>query len=243
MKIIEILEDSAPEEPTSPSTTSTSIAKPTGSNTPQTVTTVGQRPPAKHQDLQALWQADPKNAVQAWGQKRNELQQRCNAMLARLIKAAGLRFAGQLHGTTVAVVSSTHYLSATPIQRIVNIDLSVFWDAPDATLAVGIGHELGHIALGHINGYKDQEPSQSRQNETNADDFGIKLAKLLGYDTAELFRFMHNKREYDRINAKSSKPDSTHPNYDQRIERAKEQGFKLSKGGEQQIDALLQHLA
>jgi hypothetical protein len=37
--------------------------------------------------------------------------------------------------------------------------------------------------------------------------------------------------------------NSTHPSYDQRIDRAKKSGFKLSKGGQQQIDALQQHLA
>ena len=86
-------------------------------------------------------------------------------------------------------------------------------------------------------------PQQSRKDEFSADDFGVKLAKLLGYNTAELFRFMHSKEEYDYTNFLSSMPDSTHPNYQQRIERAKKAGFKLSKGGQQQINALQQHLA
>jgi Zn-dependent protease with chaperone function len=117
----------------------------------------------------------------------------------------------------------------------------VFWDAPDATLAVAIGHELGHIALAHVGA--PATPAISRKDEFDADDFGIRLARLLGYDTAELFKFMHDKEEYDVTNTLSSMPNSTHPNFNQRIDRAKKSGFKLSKGGQQQIDALQQHLA
>ena len=54
---------------------------------------------------------------------------------------------------------------------------------------------------------------------------------------------MHDKEEYDRLNFLGSMDNSTHPNYNQRIDRAKKSGFTLSKGGQQQIDALQQHLA
>ena len=77
----------------------------------------------------------------------------------------------------------------------------------------------------------------------DADDFGICLAKALGYDTAELFNFMHDKEQYFWNNFQAMQSTSTHPPYDQRIQRAKKSGFKLSKGGQQQINALQQHLA
>jgi predicted Zn-dependent protease len=170
----------------------------------------------------------------------DQLQARSNAMLSRLIQAAGPQYARQLAGTTVTVRSTNQYLQATPEDRSIIIDITVFWDAPDATLAVGIGHELGHIALGHVG---TPTPQQSRKDEFSADDFGVRLAKLLGYNTAELFKFMHSKEEYDWTNLISSQPSSTHPTYQQRIDRAKKAGFKLSKGGQQQIDALQQHLA
>ena len=220
MRIYEILEDTLPVEPTQPTATPTTPAK-------------------KFQDLATL-QKDPQALVTTWAPRLDQLQARSNAMLSRLIQAAGPQYARQLAGTTVTVRSTNQYLQATPEDRSIIIDITVFWDAPDATLAVGIGHELGHIALGHVG---TPTPQQSRKDEFSADDFGVRLAKLLGYNTAELFKFMHSKEEYDWTNLISSQPSSTHPNYQQRIDRAKKAGFKLSRGGQEQIDALQQHLA
>jgi hypothetical protein len=220
MRIYEILEDTPPGVPTQPTATPTTPAK-------------------KFQDLATL-QKDPEALVTTWAPRLDQLQARSNAMLSRLVQAAGPQYARQLTGTTVTVRSTNQYLQATPEDRSIIIDITVFWDAPDATLAVGIGHELGHIALGHVG---TPTPQQSRKDEFSADDFGVRLAKLLGYNTAELFKFMHSKEEYDWTNLISSQPSSSHPNYQQRIDRAKKAGFKLSKGGQQQIDALQQHLA
>lgn len=223
MKILEILEPTAePTQPTQPTTTAT----------PTT-------PAKKFQSLDTL-QKDPDALVNTWWPRMQQLQARCNSMLASLVKAAGPQYARQLAGTTITVKSTEQYVQANSEDRTIIIDITVFWDAPDATLAVAIGHELGHIALGHVG---IPTPQQSRKDEFSADDFGIRIAKQLGYNTAELFKFMHSKEEYDWTNLISSQPNSTHPNYQQRIDRAKKAGFKLSKGGQQQIDALQQHLA
>ena len=129
----------------------------------------------------------------------------------------------------------------------------MFWDAPDAALAFAIAHELGHIAYDH--GDVDMDSSQdynkqvqaaklSRQQELDADLFAIKLCKVLGYNKAELFKFISkNIEEYNWIETITNSPTSTHPSYKQRIERAKQNGFELSKGGLQQINALQSHLA
>jgi len=218
MRIHEILEDADPVAPTATPTT----------------------PTRKFQSLATL-QKDPDALVNTWGPRLDQLQTRCNSMLAKLIAAAGPQWAKKIAGTSITVRSTDQYVQANAQNRTIIIDITVFWDAPDATLAVAIGHELGHIALAHINA--PATPAISRKDEFDADDFGIRLAKVLGYDTAELFKFMHNKEQYDWTNFISSQPSSTHPNYDQRIDRAKKQGFKLSKGGQQQIDALQQHLA
>jgi predicted Zn-dependent protease len=223
MKIREILEDATTTPP-----------QPTGS-----LIQLPASPTRKYQSIDTLAK-DPDALVNTWAPRIAQLQARANAMLARLVKAAGPQYARQLAGTTVAVRSTEEYAQATVDQRVVTLDITVFWDAPDATLAVAIGHELGHIAFGHN---YPVTPAQSRKEEFSADDFGIRLAKSLGYNTAELFNFMHDKEEYNFTNAISKMSNSTHPSYDQRIERAKKQGFKLSKGGQQQIDALQQHLA
>ena len=196
-------------------------------------------PAKKFQSLDTL-NKDPEALVTTWGPRLDQLQARCNAMMARLIKAAGPKYARQLAGSTIDVRSFEQYLQANAQTRKITIDLTVFWDAPDATLAVAIGHELGHIALAHVG---TPTPQQSRKDEFSADDFGIRLAKALGYDTAELFNFMHDKEQYFWTNFQSMQSTSTHPSFDQRIDRAKKSGFKLSKGGQQQINALQQHLA
>ena len=196
-------------------------------------------PAKKFQSLDTL-NKDPEALVTTWAPRLDQLQARCNTMMARLIKAAGPKYARQLAGSTIDVRSFDQYLQATPQTRKITIDLTVFWDAPDATLAVAIGHELGHIALAHVG---TPTPQQSRKDEFSADDFGIRLAKTLGYDTAELFNFMHSKEEYFWNTFQSQQSTSTHPTFDQRIQRAKKSGFKLSKGGQQQINALQQHLA
>lgn len=214
MKIIQIIEDTAAVQP--------------------------QTPTKKFQSLATL-NKDPDALVNVWAPRLTQLQTRCNSMLARLIAAAGPQWAKKLARTTINVRSTDQYVQANAQARNIIIDITVFWDAPDATLAVAIGHELGHIALGHIN--DPATAAQSRQDEFNADDFGIRLAKLLGYNTAELFKFMHNKQDYDFTNTITRLPNSTHPTYDQRIDRAKKQGFELSRGGAQQIQALQQHLA
>ena len=221
MKIREILEDTA-TPPTMPATA-----------TPTT-------PTKKYQNIDTL-KKDPDVLVNTWGPRITQLQARCNTMMARLISAAGPKYAGPLAGTTITVRSTEQYVAASADDRTIEIDITVFWDAPDATLAVAIGHELGHIALGHMG--KATTAVQSRRDEFSADDFAIRLAKALGHNTAEVFKFMHDKQEYDYTNAISAMPNSTHPTYDQRIQRAKKAGFKLSKGGQQQINALQQHLA
>ena len=203
-------------------------------------TAVPQTPTKKFQSLDTL-KKDPDALVNTWAPRMTQLQARCTSMLARLIAAAGPSWAKKLAGSKITVRSTDQYVQADPQNRTIIIDITVFWDAPDATLAVAIGHELGHIALAHTGA--PATPAISRKDELDADEFGIRLAKLLGYTTAQVFKFMHNKQDYDFTNTITRLPNSTHPTYDQRIDRAKKQGFELSRGGLQQIQALQQHLA
>lgn len=183
---------------------------------------------------------DKEALVNVWGPRLEQLQQRGNAMLNKLARTAGPAWAKQLAGTQLNIQSNDQYLQANAVNKSISMDLTVFWDAPDEVLAFAIAHELGHIALGHVG---DVTPVQSRKEELDADDFAVKLCKALGYNKAGLFKFIHNKEAYFWTNLKSSSADSTHPNFDQRINRAKKQGFQLSKGGIQQMNTLMTHLA
>lgn len=190
-----------------------------------------------------------------WGPRLVELQSRCEQMLAKLIRAAGPQWAKAVQGATINVESNKSYAQSTPSAREIYIDLTVFWDANDDTLAFVIGHELGHIALGHSDSYDNIQPTASgsaqanaakqyRQQELDADSFAVKLARLLGYNKAEVFKFMHKqKEEYAYFELLSSQPNSTHPTMQKRIEKAKMNGFQLSKGGIQQLNVLATHLA
>ena len=183
MKIIEILEDPVWQNPAgAPPTT----------------------PTKKFQSLDIL-QRDPEAMVTTWAPRIAQLQTRSNSMMAKLIAAAGAAWAKKLAGTTISVRSTEQYIAASAADRTIDIDITVFWDAPDATLAVVIGHELGHIALGH---------------------FGPAPAPV---DQQVIMGLINN--------------NTSHPSIEQRIDRAKKAGFKLSQGGQQQIDALQQHLA
>ena len=191
----------------------------------------------EYQDFETV-----KKNSDTWIPRAKELQQRSNEMLNKLIRAAGQAWTGQLKGSRVTVQSNDQYIQSDPEDRNISIDFTVFWDAPDDILAFAIGHELGHIALGHVG--VAPTPVQSRKDELDADEFGVRICKVLGYNKAGLFKFLNTKKE-DQLwmNLQTSSPNSTHPSLDQRAKKAKEQGFKLSKGGIQQINTLATHLA
>ena len=190
----------------------------------------------EYQDLETL-KKDP----EIWVTRIDQLQQRCNSMLGKLMRAAGPEWAQKLQGTKINVRSHDQWMQGNATDRAITIDISVFWDAPDEVLAFAIAHELGHIALDHA-GFS--VPTQSRREELDADDFAIKLSKALGYNKAGLFKFLHQKQsDYDYINSITKLPNSNHPSYDQRINRAGQKGFQLSKGGVQQMNTLMTHLA
>jgi hypothetical protein len=204
-------------------------------------------------DVAALGKSNPEQAQKVWTPRYQELTARCQVLLRQLIAAAGPKWAPLLKGTTIRVVSSENYAQASAISRLIAIDLSVFWDAPDAALAFTIAHELGHIALEHGVGTDDESAdyktqlrlaAQYRQGELDADEFAVRLCKTLGYNKAEVFKFIaQNEAELQMFDALTQSPTSSHPSQKTRIERARMNGFQLSKGGIEQMNVLKQHLA
>lgn len=190
----------------------------------------------EYQDLETI-----KKQPDVWMPRLEQLQQRSNGMLSKLMRAAGLEWAQRLQGTKVLVTSNDQWVQGNADTRTVSLDITVFWDAPDSTLAFAIAHELGHIALGH--GFQP-DPGKARREEMDADDFAIRLCRALGYNKVEMFKFLHQKQsDYDFYNSITKLPNSSHPSYDQRIKRADQKGFQLSKGGVQQMNTLMTHLA
>ena len=190
----------------------------------------------EYQDLETI-----KKEPDVWMPRFEQLQQRSNGMLGKLMRAAGPEWAQRLKGTKVLVMSNDQWVQGNADNRTVSLDLTVFWDAPDSTLAFAIAHELGHIALAHG---AQPDPKKARQEEMDADDFAIRLCRALGYNKVEMFKFLHQKQsDYDFYNSITKLPNSSHPSYDQRINRAGQKGFQLSKGGVKQMNTLMTHLA
>jgi hypothetical protein len=161
-----------------------------------------------------------------------------------MIAAADPKYASVLKGTTIHIGQNTDKISSDTTDKIVDIDITVFWDAPDDVLAFWIGHELGHIAL-HYRTSMDQwdkdEPQVQQQREFDADAFGIILAQKLGYSKAPALSFIyHKKSALDQANQQTL---TSHPTPNQRMGRARANGFYLSKSGIDQMNTLLTHLA
>jgi hypothetical protein len=204
-------------------------------------------------DVAALGKSNPEQAQKVWTPRYQELTARCQVLLRQLIAAAGPKWAPLLKGTTIRVVSSNNYAQASAISRMIAIDLSVFWDAPDDALAFTIAHELGHIALEHGAGTDDESADYKtqlrlaaiyRQGELDADEFAVRICKVLGYNKAEVFKFIaQNEAELQMFDALTQSPTSSHPSHKTRIERARMNGFQLSRGGIEQMNVLKQHLA
>lgn len=113
------------------------------------------------------------------------------------------------------------------------IETTLFWDAPDSTLAWVLGHEIGHL----VNGHPSNAPTeQSRNNELEADEVGAILAQKIGYNRANFFQWLHNTRAE---NIKNSDPNPTHPEPIDRVNNLKQKtGFELATV--KYIDSMIQ---
>ncbi len=92
----------------------------------------------EYQDLETI-----KKQPDVWIPRIDQLQQRSNGMLGKLMRAAGPEWAQRLQGTRILVSSNDQWMQGNATNRSISIDITVFWDAPDDVLAFAIAHELG----------------------------------------------------------------------------------------------------
>lgn len=184
--------------------------------------------------------------VRHWSDRFIKLEARSKRMLARMIAAADPKYASVLKGTTIHIGQNSDRISSDTTDKIVDIDITVFWDAPDDVLAFWIGHELGHIALHYkisMDQWDKDDPKVQQQREFDADDFGVMLAQKIGYSKASALSFIyHKKSALDQAN-QADQTKSSHPIPNQRMDRARANGFYLSKSGIDQMNTMLTHLA
>jgi len=172
-----------------------------------------------------------------WQQKKTALEARCQAIYNQLVKVADPKLLQRLSQVKVEV-STSPFGPAYSFIDLISIDITAFWDAPDDALAFAIGHEMGHIVKDHTH---NKVSSVNKAQELEADQYGINLAKKLGYNKAVVFKFVYSKEDYKRANTPN--PQADHPTIDQRSKKAKKLGFELSKAGQEQLADLQQALA
>jgi hypothetical protein len=116
------------------------------------------------------------------------------------------------------------------------LETTVFWDAPNDTLAFMLGHECGHIIMLHgLNG-----SNNPRNNEEEADMIGAFLAQKIGYNRANFFKFLFNAKA-EQI--RNGSPNDPHPEPIDRVRMLKQKAdFELSKNSIDYIDSLAQQL-
>ena len=77
-------------------------------------------------DVRALAQTDNELAEKVWGPRYNDLKQRSQDMLKKLIATAGPEWAKTLKGTTLKITTNENYAQANALVRNITLDLSVF---------------------------------------------------------------------------------------------------------------------
>jgi hypothetical protein len=200
---------------------------------------------------------DPDSIQKIWVPRMSDLESRCynilksfigavsqsNPEYARVIQLIKVKISlGDkiFHQGNAANAQGTAQISPTGQKSFhsgtITLEATVFWDAPDDTLAFILGHECGHLVMLH--GFSPA--SNARDNEMEADLIGASLAKNIGYNRARFFQFLFNLRA-DRL--RNGSPNDPHLEPVDRVKFLKQRAdFELSRNSIQYIDSLAQQL-
>jgi hypothetical protein len=200
---------------------------------------------------------DPDSIQKIWVPRMSDLESRCynilksfigavsqsNPEYARVIQLIKVKISlGDkiFHQGNAANAQGTAQISPTGQKSFhsgtITLEATVFWDAPDDTLAFILGHECGHLVMLH--GFSPA--SSARDNEMEADLIGASLAKNIGYNRARFFQFLFNLRA-DRL--RNGSPNDPHLEPVDRVKFLKQRAdFELSRNSIQYIDSLAQQL-
>jgi len=212
---------------------------------------------AKAGQYQSSTEISPEQMQQIWKPRKGELETRCYAILKSFANSIA-----ESHPDWVKVIQkikvnttlgdkvfrqgnaansrvSSRVVNGKPIgvqAGQIGIETTVFWDAPNDTLAFILGHECGHIIMNH--GFS--LASDARNNEQEADIIGASLAKKIGYDRANFFNFLFNAKAEQ---LKNGSPNDPHLEPVDRVKFLKKNAdFELSHNTIQYIDSLAQQL-
>ena len=131
-----------------------------------------------------------------WKARAAKLGSRCQSIYAKLKTVMPPEDAGALNGVriTVPVTGEGAWAAASFDDKTISFDVGCFWDLSDDCIAYVLGHEMGHMvwAFGPKKNWPKTRgqkvtPAQRRQEEMDADVYGLRLAMQLGYDRRKAF--------------------------------------------------------
>jgi len=206
---------------------------------------------------QSSSEISPEQIQQIWKPRKVELKNRCYAILklfadssvkthpdwTKVIQQIKVEVTlgdssfrqGNPARTNVSVSTRNGKIIGINSNQII-LEATVFWDAPNDTLAFILGHECGHLVMKHA----ISPPDKGKDNEMEADLIGANLAKKIGYDRASFFQFLHNAKA-EQI--RNGSPNDPHPEPIDRVRMLKQKAdFELSKNSIDYIDSLAQQL-
>jgi hypothetical protein len=199
---------------------------------------------------QSSSEISPEQIQQIWKPRMAELQTRCDAIIKSFAGAVTPDISKIIQNTKIKITLGDSRFNAgnaaqadygarpgtngvplgVPYGQIF-LETTVFWDAPNDTLAFILGHELGHIIQEH----RSDSLEKSRNNELEADRIGAYLAQKIGYNKANFYQFLHNKK----AELLTHGGNSSHPEPIDRVKNLKNSlGFELSNNTIKYIDSL-----
>lgn len=159
--------------------------------------------------------ADDEKLLQLWDKRWRELSVRLKRVVKKLYSVATPDQMKMFNGIEYMVDQTSGSATYNLTDRVIVLDLSIFWDLSDDSIAYTIAHELGHAYFEH-GGYNDNTPEDNHKQELMADAFGAKLAYKAGYDPRKCFS------DFSQVSKKRPGSD-THPGYQDRINHIKKQ--------------------
>ena len=196
---------------------------------------------------------NPAQLQQVWKPRVDELKSRCYKILKSFIDVSAQSapdYVKTLQSIQIQVtLGDSQFRQGKPIESRMTyntkkgqfvgltsseifLEATVFWDAPDSSLAFILGHECGHIIMQH---FANPASKTGKDAEYEADLIGAFLAKKIGYSKANLFQFLLGVKA-DML---KNKPGDEHPEASDRVKFLKQKaGFELS--AVKYIDSMVQ---
>jgi hypothetical protein len=196
---------------------------------------------------------NPAQLQQVWKPRVDELRNRCYKILKSFIDVSAQSapdYVKTLQSIQIQVtLGDSRFRNGRPVEaqmtsqtkkgqfvRLTSseifLEATVFWDAPDSTLAFVLGHECGHIIMQH---FANPASKRGKDAETEADLIGAFLAKKIGYSKANVFQFLFGVKA-DML---KNRPGDDHPEASDRVKFLKQKaGFELS--AVKYIDSMVQ---